>query len=465
MMTPPPSLTTRIAHFVCTLQADDVDPRRRHRMRIALLDFLGCVLAGSTLAEAAETRVLARPGRVRIPGFDKGLDLPSAIISWGALGALLQWHDGYGRGGNHPSSSILPVLMARSPYKQQDWQQLLMPAIVGYETTNRLAALTHPHQTIAGSAPTSTMGAIGAAAALCRHEQLDEACTARALGLAGFWAPVAAFEGLRARGNGVPLHSGLAARAGWEAVQAAKAGLQASARLLEGGEGPGLLQWLGGAQVVERLPDPGTWRGETLDQVYLKPFPGCRHVHPAIEAALGLRATLPGDPARWRTVVVRTYDVAIGFGAPPEPQFELYDCLMSLPWGVALALLEGTPGLAAVSADRGRASVRALLARVQVVQDPEHQAGYPAQLGATVDVTLDDGTLCTQQAVLRYAEAGTHYSPSGPFGPVLDEAGVRDKFMRLAAGSAAASARSQTARKAQLQRLAEAILTADPSEQ
>ena len=82
--------------------------------------------------------------------------------------------------------------------------------------------------------------------------------------------------------------------------------------------------------------------------------------------------------------------------------------------------------------------MRALLARVRVVQDPEHQQDW--RLGATVDVTLDDGTLCTQQAVLRYAEAGTHYSPSGPFGPVLDEAGVRDKFMRLAAGSAAASA-------------------------
>lgn len=457
------SLTAAIARFVCTLKASDVAASRRHRMRIALLDFLGCVLAGSTLPEAAQTRVLARPGNIRVPGCEEGLDPSSAIVSWGALGSLLQWHDGFGRGGNHPSSAILPVLMAQS----QDWPRMLMPAIVGYETANRLAALTHPHQTLAGSAPTSTMGAIGAAAALCRREALDEACTARALGLAGFWAPVASFEGLRARGSGVPLHSGLAARAGWEAVQAAKAGLEASPRLLEGGEGPGLLQWLGGEQVLAALPDPESWRAETLDQVYLKPFPGCRHVHPAIEAALGVRAALPADPARWRSIVVRTYAVALGFGALPRPAFELYDCLMSLPWCVALALLEGIPGLASVSAERGREPLHALAMRVQALPALEHQARYPGQLGATIEVVLDDGTVHTQQAVLRYADAGEHYSPSGPFGPVLDEAGVRHKFMQLAAASAPANALNPSAKardEAHLLRLADAILNAEPPE-
>lgn len=436
---PAASLTGAIARWACALAPEDVTPQRRQRMRVSLLDFLGCVLAGSTLPEAAQTRVLARPGRLRVPGCDEGLDPASAIVSWGAMGALLQWHDGYGRGGNHPSSSVLPVLMAFS----RDWPRMLMPAIVGYETANRLAALTHPRQTIAGSAPTSPMGAIGAAAALCRWESLDEQTTARALGLAGFWAPIAAFEGLRARGSGVPLHSGLAARAGWEAVQAAKAGLEASPQLLEGRDGPGLLAVLGGADAPAALADPATWRGETLDQVYLKAFPGCRHVHPAVEAVLGLRNALPPDPARWREIIVRTYRVAVGFGAMPRAQFELYDSLMSLPWCVALALLEGAPDLAAVTADRGRPALAALAARVRVVHSPQHEACYPTQLGATVEVELDDGGVRRQDAVLRYSEAGAHFSPLGPFGPVLDEAGVRAKFARLAAAAASGWGRGE----------------------
>lgn len=428
-------------------------------MRVSLLDFLGCVLAGSALPEAEQARVLARPGNLRVPGCDTGLDPPSAIVTWGATGALLQWHDGYGRGGNHPSSSILPVLMAQS----RDWSRMLMPALVGYETANRLAALTHPRQTLAGSAPTASMGAIGAAAALCRWESLDEATTARALGLAGFWAPIAAFEGFRARGSGVPLHSGLAARAGWEAVQAAKAGLEASPVLLEGGDGPGLLQLLGGPGALPHalphaFPHPSSWRGETLDQVYLKSFPGCRHVHPTVEAALGLRARLPPDPTRWREVIVRTYRVATSFGAMPRAQYELYDSLMSLPWCVALALLEGPPELGAITRDRGRAPLHALAQRVKIADSVEHEACYPAQLGATVEVVLDDGSLLRQDATLRYAEAGKYFSPVGPFGPVLDEAGVRDKFVRLACAAGTGDDATHW------RHLADEILATDPAQ-
>lgn len=436
-------LLRAIARWVTTVRADAIEPVRRHRMQVALLDFLACVHGGSTLPEAADALALARPGPLAVPGLMPSLDLPSAIVAWGTLGALLQWHDGYGRGGNHPSSSILPVLLADA----EDAAEVLMPALVGYEVANRLAATTHPHQTLAGSAPTSTMGAIGAAAALCRRDGLDEDTTVRALGLAGFWAPVAAFEGLRARGRGVPLHSGLAARAGWEAVQAARAGLAASEHLLEGAEGAGLLSLLGGPGGGARLADPATWRGETLDQVYLKPFPGCRHVHPAVEAALGLRSRLPEDASAWSAVEIRTYGVALGFAAMPRAGAELYDCLMSLPWCVALALLEGTPDLAAVAADRARPDLWSLAQRVTARPDPHHQAAYPGCLGATVAVTLRDGRVLAQDAVLRYAEAGASFSPAGPFGPVLDEAGVIDKFMRLTASRGDESRRRAQARR------------------
>ena len=448
--TPVPTLTRAIARWIHALRPESVGPQRLHRARIAMLDFLGCALAGSTLPEAREACVLARPGDVRVPGREAGMDLPSALIAWGAMGALLQWHDGYGRGGNHPSSSILPVLLAQS----DDWPRLVMPMVVGYEVANRLAASTHPHQTLAGSAPTSSMGAIGAAAALCRWQGLDEDTTARALGLAGFWAPIAAFEGLRARGSGVPLHSGLAARAGWEAVQAARAGLDASDTLLEGDGGAGLLRLLGGADASARAVDPSTWSGETLDQVYLKPFPGCRHVHPAVEAALGLRERLPPDPADWARVDIRTYALAVSFGAPPRAQATLYDCLMSLPWCVALALLEGTPGVAQVRSGRDRPVLAALAGRVACHPDPAHQAAYPAALGATVTVTDTRGVEHSLSAVLRYSEASALYSPRGPFGPVLDEAGVIEKFVGLSAALGDEADRRALARR---------ILQADPA--
>lgn len=443
-------LGTRMAHWLLTIRPDQVSPARMHRVRILLLDFLGCVLGASRLPEARTVTPLVRPGNYRVPGHEQTMDLPSACMTWGLTGALLQWHDGYGRGGNHPSSSVLPVLLAQS----QEWGALLMPALVGYEIANRLAHVTHPAQTLAGSAPTSSMGAIGAAAALCRWQNLDAACTARALGLAGFWAPIAAFEGLRARGSAVPLHSGLAARAGYEAVEMARAGFDASETLLEGRDGPGLLAFLGGIESSIATLEPEAWRGDTLDQVYLKPFPGCRHVHPAVEAALGLRTRCAGLPADWLSIEIETYGLAASFGALPRPQAELYDCLMSLPWCVALALLEGEPTAESVSSDRARTDLWSIASRITVRTHAGHDAAYPAELGATLTIRKRDGTAFSESAVLRYASSGTRYSPEGPFGPVLDEQGCITKFVALT--SKLLSAREQHA-------LVHNLLTASPT--
>jgi len=447
----PPTLSRRIAHWLHKLDASQVSAARLHRVRIVLLDFLACVHGASHLAETRTVQPLIKAGPLRVPGQHQTMDLASACIAWGMTGALLQWHDGYGRGGNHPSTSILPVLLAQS----EDWPALLMPVVVGYETANRLAGLTHPGQTLAGSAPTSSMGAIGAAAALCRWQGLDEITTARALGIAGFGAPIAAFEGLRARGSAAPLHSGLAARAGLEAVQLAQAGYEASDHLLEGQGGAGLLNFLGVSAEAVAAIDPSRWCGETLDQVYLKPFPGCRHVHPAVEAALGLRSRLPADPRRWQRIEIATYDLAVSFGAIPRPQFELYDCLMSLPWCVALALLRGTPDAAAVSQSRDGDDLWAVCQRVTVRSDTAHQAAYPERLGATLSVVDDQGQVYSQSAELLYASAAETYSPAGPFGPVLDEQGVIDKFCRLTHESMSTEQQNQ---------MIKSIMSAQPTE-
>lgn len=444
------SLSRKLAHWLRTIEPKQIAPARLHRIRIVLLDYLGCVHGAAALEETHTVQALLKPGPFRVPGQTESMDAGSACIAWGMTGALLQWHDGYGRGGNHPSSSILPVLMAQS----HDWPALLMPTLVGYEIANRLAQLTHPGQTLAGSAPTSSMGAIGAAAALCRWQGLDEVTSARALGIAGFMAPIAAFEGLRARGSAVPLHSGLAARAGLEAVQLARAGYDASDTLLEGKGGAGLLNFLGAQPDRIAVLDPSEWRGETLDQVYLKPFPGCRHVHPAVEAALGLRERLPADPSQWQRIEIATYELAESFGAVPRPEAELYDCLMSLPWCVALALLDGAPDARSVSRDRRRPDLWSVCQRISVRSDASHQRQYPARLGATLIVTDHQSQLHRQSAELLYGSAGETYSPAGPFGPVLDEQGVIDKFIRLTRESMS---------EPQQRAIIDAILGAQPS--
>jgi len=423
-------LALRIARFAHRLRWDDLSAARRRKARWLLVDFVGSTLAGSTLPEATSGYLLAEPGSVRIPGDDRGWSPRSAATLMGTLGALLQIHDGYGGGGNHPCSAIVSALWAsRGPRTSID--ALLGPLVVGYEVANRLAGNSHPAQTLHGTAPTSTTGTLGAAAAVACLRGLSTEATARAITIAAFVAPLAALRGLTEHGSAIPLHGGLAARAGMEAVELAIGGLDAGATILEGGRDPGFLQVIhGDAATLE----PETWRGDSLDGVFFKPLPACRHAQPAIEAVLAILGRGPIDVAQVAEVVVHTYPVALMFGQPPRAAHDLYDRLMSTPWAIASTLVHGGFGFDNVIAPAADPRVSALYPRIRNVVDPAFAADYPRTFSTRVEVVMRDGRRHAGECRMLYgvpAEYGP-YSPPGTTTPPLDDAGMRRKFLDLA---------------------------------
>ena len=147
-----------------------------------------------------------------------------------------------------------------------------------------------------------------------------------------------------------------------------------------------------------------THTGETLDLVFFKPVPGCRHVQPAVEAALDLREDLPADPAAIAAVAIETYPLALAFAALPDGRDELYDRLMSVPWCVASTLLRG-PLEPQALAEPSAPALTALASRVSMCAAEPFVAGYPAALGARLTVTLADGRTLTSERRLAYGEA------------------------------------------------------------
>lgn len=426
---PAPALARRIGAFAAGLAWADLTPARRTRAALCYVDFLSLAAAGATLPEAAPAASLAEDGPVRVPGLDRGLSASGAMVALGYLGALLQLHDGFGRGGNHPSSAIVPA--AHVAGRGKPMREILTALALGYEVANRLSAATHPEQSLRGAAPTATMGAIGAAAACGRLMGLDAEALGRAVAIAAVTAPVAAYEALRLHGSAVPFHGGLAARAGYEAARLAAHGLDGGATVLEGRPGAdGLLTLLAGRAAP--TPDPAGWAGETLDLVFFKPVPGCRHVQPAVEAALDLRAGLPDDPARIAAVEIETYPLALAFAAAPDARDELYDRLMSVPWCVASTLLRGplSPGLLARPTD---AALRALTARTAMRAAEPFVADYPDALGARVTVRLVDGARLSAERRLAYGSAAdpTLLSPPGGHLAPLDRAGLLARAERF----------------------------------
>ncbi len=436
-----PTLAARLAHFALGFDTASLSAGRRARLPLILADFLGCALAGASLPEARTAFVLAQPGAVEVPGTWRSLTPESAAIALGTLGSLLQLHDGYGNGGNHPSCCIVAALWSMRGEAPADASpaaavlRLHGALAVAYEIANRLAASAHPRLTLAGLAPTSATGAIGAAAGLARLLGLDAATAARAISNAAFSFPLAALRGLTDHGAAVPVHGGLAARCAIEAVRLAQAGFGAGDTVLEGGADPGVLAVLQ-ADAAQLVPEQ--WRGETLDRVYFKPIPACRHAQPPIDALEPLWRAHPGLDCRDIVgIEVQTYAVARRFGKPPAPALELYDRLMSVSWAVASALRHGRYGLDNILAPTQDAELQRLCGLVQLTATDEFQADYPRRLGARVLLRLRDGRQLSGESRMEYgsdSEDGP-YSPPGTHMPPFDAAAVRAKFEALAGRS------------------------------
>lgn len=423
------ALAARIADFAQRYTFQRLSKDRQNKARWFLADFIASTLAGSTLPEADSGYVLAQPGPVKLPGDSRGLSAESAAIAMGTVGALLQIHDGFGGGGNHPSSSIIPALWAARGHRPLS--DLVLPAAAGYEVACRIAKCSHPAQTLAGAAPTSTTGAIGAAVAVGKLLKLDRRQLKDAISIAAFTVPVAAMRGLTEHGSVVPLHGGLAARTALEAVRLAEAGLSAGDTVLEGGGDAGLLDLLKGdaAQLA-----PEQWGGEMLDGVYFKPLPACRHAQPAIEALLGIFSQGPVDFREIKAIKVGTYPVALMFGRPPREEHELYDRLMSMPWAIASCLTYGGFGFDNVMAPARDPRVEGLYGLIDMGVVPEFERNYPRHLSTRVELVLRSGATRVGECRMEYgtpSESGP-YSPRGTTTPPLDEAGMRAKFFDLA---------------------------------
>ena len=422
-------LASRIADFAFRLKWQDLSAPRRKKVRWFVADYLASTLAGSTLPEAESGYVLAQPGPVRLPGSSRGLTPESAAVAMGTIGALLQIHDGFGGGGNHPSSSVNSALWAARGGRPLS--DLLLPTAIGYEVANRIAKCSHPAQTLNGTAPTSTTGAIGSAAAIGKLLGLDRGQLADAISIAAFSVPVAALRGLTEHGSVVPLHGGLAARTALEAVKLAQAGLQAGENVLEGGKDPGLIQFLRGDL---SMLEPETWRGEMLDGVFFKPLPACRHAQPAIEAVLAVLKEGFLDFHGIKSIKVKTYPVALLFGEPPRESHELYDRLMSMPWAIASTLVHGGFSFDNVIAPARDPRIESLYALISSSVDPASEKEYPRRFCTRIEIEMQDGNTRTGECRMEYgipSESGP-YSPPGTTTPPLDDEGMRLKFFDLA---------------------------------
>ena len=213
---------------------------------------------------------------------------------------------------------------------------------------------------------------------------LDDGSTVHALGNAGTQS-AGLWEFLNTGAMSKHLHAGRAAEAGVVAAELAASGFTGPPAILEGPQG-----FYAGAcpdpdpGAVLRSPD-APWQ---VHATSIKPWPSCRHTHPAIDAALEVSAKVGAESVV--DVQASTYRAAVDVCDRPLPESP-YEAKFSLQHCVAAALADGAVGFESFEAD-ARARLAPLRSKVRVGAGEPYVSDYPASWGGEVTAVLGDGS-------------------------------------------------------------------------
>lgn len=382
--------TRRLAQFI-------VNARVTEAMRLVtrryVLDWLGSTIAGGEMEPPTMLRAvveeLGGAPRATILATGARTSAPLAALANAAASHVLEMDD-LDRGSiSHPAAPVVAAALAVGEAESVNGDDFLDAVAIGYEVCIRVGeALGTSHYDFWHT--TGTAGTLGAAAAAARLLRLDEEQTVFALGSAGTTA-AGLWEFLADGAMSKQLHPAKAAHDGILAAMLARRGFTAATRIIEGPKG--LLAAMSRDPRPEALTEglaeeQAHWR---IEQVSFKFHACCRHIHPAADAVLALRAE-GLRPEEIESVHVQIYRQGLGLLEGVEPVTP-YAAKFSLPFAVAAALRFGDLGLDRFTDESIQdAQTLALADRITFAPDPELDRLFPAAWPSIATARLMDGT-------------------------------------------------------------------------
>lgn len=395
----------------------DAPAEVRDRVVDLIADCVAVTALGSARVELrrlAEVHDALTPtGDASVLGTARGWPPMTAMLLNATALAADQLQDGHRLARGHPSSHVVPAVLALAEQGRSDSTELLSAALAGYEAGVRVGRAM-------GGTPTGvhdlgTWGQVAVAAATARLLAPGDADTARrALELAGSAVLLTDAHTVFAGHDGSHTFLGSSVQAGAAQGMAAVAGLAAAPDALSRHLGTvGSARWDPAPLAVA-----GHWDAYEVLGGYVKVHASCAHLHGVNDAVadLAARGVRGGDVA---VVRVDAFAGAAVFDAVADGELA---ARFSVPTTVAVALLDGRLDESSLTDDRVRADdVRDLAARVEVVHDPALDDGYPAGRPARVTAVLRDG---------RRVEASAG-RPRGDADRALSRGELRAKAERL----------------------------------
>ena len=326
--------------------------------------------------------------------------------------------------GGHPSTVLVPAVLAAAEEVNASGADVLRAYLVGYEVWAELFTRETDAYHLKGWHPTAVLGTVGACAAAAYLHRLPLEQIQHALALSASMAGglVANFGTMTK-----PLHAGRAAACGLEAVQFAKLGLTAAPDVFE--HHAGYLAALSPRGQADRS-SACTSLGQTLRildyGLSIKKYPTCYATHRVIDGVLDLRRDHGVSPERVKSIRARIGVAQASMLRNHAPVTGL-EAKFSLEFAIASALVHGRVGLSELTDTVvNEAPIRSLMQRVDISTDDSRCTVEPIfALNDRVELELDNGQVL-DTGDIRFARGNAKR--------VLSEQEMRAKFMDCTAG-------------------------------
>ncbi len=414
------SLTAHLADFVVRTGFKEFSGDVVEKAKECFLDWAGSCMAGS---DSDPVRILlevvkSTGGSEEATILAEGTRYPSAWVAMvnGASSHVVEMDDVHRTSVLHPAASIIPAALAVAEREGSSGKELIEAIVLGYEVGIRVGeAAGTSHYRYWHT--TGTCGTFGAAAAAGRLMGLSREEMVHVLGNAGTQAS-GLWEFLSDGAMSKQLHPAKAAFHGVFSADLARRGFTGAKEILEGEKGFCLAT---SSDFDLSCLVGGLGEGFRIMEVSFKPYAACRHIHPGIDAILEIQKAHNCSPDK-----IETIDLGITSGA-----FSLlekiradtpYAAKFSIPFCIAVAIVEGNVGLEQFSEETLRnAVVRDLMRKVKFQVDHEIDQAYPREWGAKASVMDIDGNVYVSRV------AHPRGDPENP----LSREELEEKFVEL----------------------------------
>ncbi|MEW6671979.1 MAG: MmgE/PrpD family protein [Thermodesulfobacteriota bacterium] len=396
--------------------------------KLLVLDYLASAVAGYKVNKIFNQAVLdvvgGMGGRPESTVLFGGGRLPAANAAFlnAAFGHGADLDDGHRTAQGHPGVATIPAVLALAEATGKTGKDAIAAIVAGYEVYVRLSNAVMPSHFQRGFHGTGTVGAVAAGAAAAKTLNLSEEEVRRAISLAAVQAS-GLFEVSESGQMTKPINPGNAVRTGVISALLARAGCDAPTAPLEGAKG-----------FIKAFTDTVDWDALTkelgkrhlLTTCYIKLYPGCRHLHGAIDCAVKHHksGSIPSVDAVDR-IRIYAYPAAIQVvGNILEPTSE-DGAKFSMTYAAATALISGNYTLEDLSAARSMsAKVRATIRKIEIVGEPALENRAAGIRGTRMELVLKDGTVKTESVIL----------PKGDPEVPLEDGDMREKLRSCATG-------------------------------